>query len=90
MRIVATIDLYQTVQLLSFENDQPRKTFMSHGLPLNILDLGIVYCNSEINHVYTYICTEAKAKGKGEKVGSQVMLLIMKYLKDNGLLKRGR
>ena len=53
MHIVATVDFCQNVQLPSHKKDQPGETYFF--VPLNIFVLGVVYYNSEKEHLHAYI-----------------------------------
>ena len=78
--VVAIVDFYQNVQLSSHKKDQPGKAYSF--VPLNIHVLGIVYCNSEKEHLHAYMYTEVEER----KGSNTVTSLIMKYLFKHGLL----
>jgi len=78
--ITLIVDYCQNMDMPSFRRDQPGVTFFY--VPMNIFCLGIVDCNppKDILHAYMY------DEGQGDKGGNNVASLIMKFLKDNGLL----
>ena len=78
MHVVAIVDFYQNIQLLSHKKDQPGETYFF--IPLNIYYvLGVVDCNREKSHLHAYMCTEVE----GSKGANTVASLIMKYLLDH-------
>ena len=80
MCITLIIDFCQNLPMPSFSRDQPGETYFY--VLMNVQCLGIVDCNVAKDKLYAYIYT-GKEDDKG---GNNVASLLMKYLKDNGLL----
>ena len=80
MCITLIIDYCQNLHMPSFMKDQPGETYFY--ILVNVYALGIVNCNNikDFLHVYMYTGKEG-----GKTVNSSASLL-MKHLKDNGLL----
>ena len=64
----------------SFLKDQPGETYFY--VPVNVYALGIVNCNDVKDFLHAYMYTEKE----GGKTSNIIASLLMKYLKDNGLL----
>jgi hypothetical protein len=80
MCIVLIIDFCQNMEMPSFNGTQPGETY--YYSPMTVPTLGIVDGNTKENILYAYIYSEAE----GNKGGNVVASLIMKYLRDRGLL----
>jgi hypothetical protein len=80
MIFTLVVDYCQNMEMPLCSKDQPGKTYYYTPKTINLL--GIVDCNpeKEILHAYAY------SEEEGDKGGNNVALLIMKHLKDRGLL----
>ena len=83
MCIAIVVDFMQNMDLPSFGSNQPGETY--YYTPVNVNTLGIVDCNNEKDHLHGYIYDE----GEANKGGNVVASLIIKHLKDRGLLEEG-
>ena len=75
------VDYCQNMEMPFFGMDQPGETYYYTPKTVNVL--GIVDCNpeKEVMHAYAY------SEEEGGKGGNNVASLIMKHLKDHGLLE---
>ena len=63
IRIMIIVELWKNIQISSFMKDQSGAAYFV--VPLNIICLGIVDCNSIQDHLHAYIYSEAEG-GKVE------------------------
>ena len=80
MCITLIIDYCQNLHMPSFMKDQPGETYFH--VPVNVYALGIVNCNDVKDFLHAYMYTEKE----GGKTSNIIASLLMKHLKDNGLL----
>ena len=80
MCIALVVDFMMNMDMPYFGGDQPGETY--YYTPMTVNTLGIVDCNGEKDHLHGYIYDE----GEGNKGGCVVASLIMKHLRDRGLL----
>ena len=80
MCITLIIDYCQNLHMPSFMKDQLGETYFH--VPVNVYALGIVNCNDVKDFLHAYMYTEKE----GGKTSNIIASLLMKHLKDNGLL----